>query len=88
VNKNNKTKELNMKQENGCESKSFFNGFTVKKDFEDGQFVWVDGTGFVNGVSADSKVATVVESNEDAVFVSFFDGSEDWFDHKQVKGTV
>jgi len=88
VNINNKTKELKMKRANSCESKSFFNGFTVKKDFEDGQFVWVDGTGFVNGVSAESKVATVVESNEDAVFVSFFDGSEDWFEHKQARGTV
>lgn len=58
----------------------------MKKSFEEGQFVRVDGTGFVNGVTVQSKVATVVDFNEDAVQVSFFNGDEDWFKVEQVDG--
>ena len=58
----------------------------MKKSFEEGQFVRVDGTGFVNGVTVQSKVANVVDFNEDAVQVSFFNGKEDWFKVEQVDG--
>ena len=51
----------------------------MENSFEIDQFVRVDGTGFINGVSVQSKVATVVDFNEDGVQVSFFNGDEDWF---------
>lgn len=58
----------------------------MKKTFEVDQFVRVDGTGFVNGVTVQSKAATVVDFNEDAVLVAFFNGDEDWFKLSQVDG--
>lgn len=58
----------------------------MKKTFENGQFVRVDGTGFVNDVTVQSEVATVVDFNEDAVQVTFFNGDEDWFATEQVDG--
>ena len=58
----------------------------MENSFEIDQFVRVDGTGFINGVSVQSKVATVVDFNEDGVQVSFFNGDEDWFKIEQVDG--
>ena len=58
----------------------------MNKSFEVDQFVRVDGTGFVNGVTVQSKVGVVVDFNEDAVQVSFFNGDEDWFEVEQVDG--
>ncbi len=58
----------------------------MNKSFKVDQDVRVSGTGFMNGVTVQSKVATVVDFNEDAVQVAFLNGDEDWFTTKQVDG--
>ena len=55
-----------------------------KTKFEEGQFVWVSGTGFINEVDSESRTGTVQDFNEDAVQVSFSDGTWDWFTTEQV----
>ena len=76
-----------MKKSNGCESKSFFNGFTVKKEFKVEETVWVTGTG-LEGLTKDGDVGSVEDVNEDFVFVSFGEnGFGDWFTFDSVKGS-
>lgn len=55
------------------------------RKFEEDQFVWVTGTGFVNEVDSESRTGTVQDWNDEAVMVRFRDDSWDWFLLSQVR---
>ena len=61
------------------------NEMKKSRKFEEDQFVWVTGTGFVNEVDSESRSGTVQDWNDEAVMVRFRDDSWDWFTRGQVR---